>query len=294
MNNINKRFNVSFYKYFYIMNPQKIYNIILKKFNLFNVLGRVYISYEGLNAQISIPKKYYKNIINFIYNLNIKLNNVLINRSSNTKKSFFNLKIKLKKNIVADNIHDYINYNRKGVYLKNAQEVNNMFNKKSVTFIDMRNKYEYEIGHFVNAVNIPFNTFKEQLKNIIDFLKIFKNKKLVMYCTGGIRCEKASSYLINYGFSSIYHIYGGIINYVNSAKENNLPINFVGKMFVFDNRLYEKISHHIISNCHQCKETCDIHRNCRNKKCNKLFIQCDKCAKKFDYFCSNDCVKKNL
>jgi UPF0176 protein len=153
----------------------------------------------------------------------------------------------------------------------------------------MRNHYEYEVGHFENAIEVPSDTFREQLPMAVDMLKENKDKNIIMYCTGGIRCEKASAYMLHNGFKNVFHLEGGIINYANKVKEENLTNKFKGKNFVFDDRLGEKIGSEVISHCHQCGTPCDEHTNCANDGCHLLFIQCKQCAKKYDGCCSEEC-----
>ncbi len=122
-----------------------------------------------------------------------------------------------------------------------------------------------------------------------ELLKNEKDKNVIMYCTGGIRCEKASAYLLHQGFSNVYHLEGGIINYSNEVKEKGLSNKFKGKNFVFDDRLGERISEEIIASCHQCSLPADTHTNCKNDGCHLLFIQCNECSKKYDGCCSSEC-----
>ena len=111
-----------------------------------------------------------------------------------------------------------------------------------------------------------------------------------MYCTGGIRCEKASAYLKSKGLKNVYQLQGGIIEYTRQVREKNLKNNFLGKNFVFDERRAERVSEDIVSNCHQCGEPCDSHVNCANESCHLLFIQCEKCRKKMNHCCSDQCM----
>lgn len=286
------RLILSFYKYFYIKEPKNFRDKIYKKFFQYNILGRVYISYEGINAQISIPTNMYLRFKNFLYQFDPKLNNLRINKTFNFSNinAFFLLSIKIKKYIVNDGIKNPLfQFKNVGIYL-NAEQVNLMFNDKKTIFIDMRNSYEYKIGHFPNALEIKSNTFREQLKNVIQVMNYAKNKKIVMYCTGGIRCEKATSWMIFNGFKNIYHIEGGIIGYVNQAKKNKLPIYFKGSNFVFDNRMSEKISDDIISVCKQCNQPSDNYVNCIFNLCHLLFIQCYNCRINFKNCCSSYCM----
>jgi UPF0176 protein len=111
-----------------------------------------------------------------------------------------------------------------------------------------------------------------------------------MYCTGGIRCEKASAYFKHKGFENVYQLEGGIIEYTRQVKAEGLESKFIGKNFVFDHRLGERITDDIVSQCHQCGEACDVHTNCANEGCHLLFIQCESCKSKMEGCCSDECV----
>lgn len=122
-------------------------------------------------------------------------------------------------------------------------------------------------------------------------LKENKDTTILMYCTGGIRCEKASAYMLHQGFQQVFHLEGGVINYAQKVKEEGLPSLFIGKNFVFDERLGERITNDIIANCHQCGQPADTHTNCKNDGCHLLFIQCASCARIMDGCCSDDCLQ---
>ncbi|MBK4775343.1 hypothetical protein CRV11_01145 [Candidatus Pantoea edessiphila] len=284
------RTTVSFYKYFKIDNPKFFRDKLYYYLNKLKVFGRVYVADEGINAQISVPDFLYADMKSFIYNLDAALNNLHINIALDNKgKSFWVLSIKVRNRIISDGIRENIlNISTTGKYIE-ATEVNNMINDPETIFVDMRNSYEYKIGHFERAVEIPANTFREQLPKVIDILKNYKNKKIILYCTGGIRCEKASAWMIYNGFKKVYQIKGGIIEYVNYARKKGLPIMFKGKNFVFDRRMSEIISKDILSFCHQCGESCDSYVNCANSNCHLLFVQCINCIKKFNNCCSLAC-----
>ncbi|ALD15305.1 sulfurtransferase [Buchnera aphidicola (Aphis glycines)] len=288
------RLILSFYKYFYIKDPQSYRDQIYKNFLQYQILGRVYIANEGINAQISIPVHIYSSFKKFLYQFDSELNNVRINKtfSFNNVYAFWMFSVKVKKNIVNDGIENPLfKFEHVGTYV-NAEKVNLMIQNKKIIFIDMRNSYEYKIGRFPNAIEIKSNTFREQLKNIIKTMSYAKNEKIVMYCTGGIRCEKATSWMIFNGFTNVYHIEGGIIGYVNQAKRNRLPILFKGSNFVFDNRMSEKISEDVLSLCTQCNQPSNNYVNCMFNLCHLLFIQCHSCAINFKNCCSFDCMKQ--
>lgn len=286
-----KRNTVSFYKYFFIEEPAAFRDALYKGLHELNVFGRIYIAHEGINAQVSIPENNFGAFRDFLYGIG-DLNQVRINIAvDNDGKSFWVLKIKVRDKIVADGIHDPgFDMSKKGKYV-DAAAFNVLTNDADTVVVDMRNHYEYEVGHFENAIEIPSDTFREQLPMAADLLKDQKKKNIIMYCTGGIRCEKASAYMLHCGFENVYHLEGGIIHYTNQVKENQLPNKFHGKNFVFDDRLGERITEEVIAHCHQCGQPADTHTNCKNEACHLLFIQCSNCAEKYQGCCSESCYE---
>ncbi len=284
-----KRTTLSFYRYFDIQNPLEFRNFLYKELDELSVFGRIYIANEGINAQVSVPEKNYEAFHHFLESVN-GLQNLRLNVAvDDDGKSFWVLKIKVRDKIVADGIADEtFSMNNKGRYV-NAAEMNDYLQQPGTVVIDMRNHYEYEVGHFQNALEVPSDTFRDQLPMAVDMLKGKEENNIIMYCTGGIRCEKASAYLLHNGFQNVYHLEGGIINYAKEIKEQGLKSGFIGKNFVFDNRLGERITEDVIAHCHQCGKPCDTHINCKNNGCHLLFIQCDDCATKYDDCCSAEC-----
>jgi UPF0176 protein len=260
-----------------------------KALNTLKVFGRIYIATEGINAQISVPHNNmdaFRDYLNTIPSLqNIRLNIAV----DDDGKGFWVLKIKVREKIVADGITDAgFSMQKKGSYV-NAKQMNDLLQHDDTIVIDMRNHYEYEVGHFENAIEIPSDTFRDQLPMAVEMMQDKKDKHIIMYCTGGIRCEKASAYMLHHGFNHVYHLEGGIINYVREAKANGLQTKFIGKNFVFDDRLGERVTEDIIARCHQCGTPDDTHTNCKNDGCHLLFIQCHACAEKFDGCCTVEC-----
>ncbi|CAL4321699.1 tRNA uridine(34) hydroxylase [Buchnera aphidicola (Pterocallis alni)] len=283
------RMNISFYKYYDIHHPIKLRNIIYKSFIKLKILGRIYISHEGINAQISISRKYLNILKIYLSKIHIMFKNIRLNRGLDNKIAFFSLKVKVRNKIVADGLHNNVfDYKNVGIYVKPIF-VNNMLENKQFIFVDMRNHYEYIIGHFKNAIHVPGFTFRDQLNGIVGFLEQYQSKKIVLYCTGGIRCEKATAWLKHNHFKYIYHIEGGILNYVNTIRKRKLSMKFYGKNFVFDHRIAEKVSNHILSNCTICGELCDDYINCKNNLCHLLFIQCKQCFLIYNGYCSTFC-----
>ncbi len=284
------RITVSFYNYFYIGDTTSFRDELYKGLHALKVFGRIYIAHEGINAQVSIPETNFEAFRDFLYSMH-GLNGVRLNIAVDNGKSFWVLKVKVRDKIVADGITDPdFNMINKGRYVT-AAAFNEMTNDPATVVVDMRNHYEFEVGHFENAIEIPSDTFREQLPMAATMLETDKDKNIIMYCTGGIRCEKASAYMLHRGFKNVFHLEGGIINYANKVKDENLPNKFHGKNFVFDDRLGERITDEVIANCHQCGKPADTHVNCKNEGCHLLFIQCEECAEKFKGCCSNECLQ---
>jgi UPF0176 protein len=284
-----KRTTISFYHYFSITEPTTFRDEMFRQLRQLQVFGRIYLATEGINAQISVPEHNYEAFKNYLYSIP-ELNNIRLNIAvDDDGKSFFVLAIKVRNKIVADGITDAsFSMEQKGKYV-NAQTFNKLAADKDTIIIDMRNHYEYEVGHFEQAIEIPSATFREQLPMAVDMMQDNKDKNIIMYCTGGIRCEKASAYMLHHGFTNVYHLEGGIINYSQQAKQEELPNLFKGKNFVFDQRLGERISDDIIAKCHQCGQPADTHTNCANEGCHLLFIQCPACAAEMNGCCTIAC-----
>jgi UPF0176 protein len=285
------RITVSFYQYFFIDNTHQFRDDLYKGLNELNVFGRIYVASEGINAQASIPESKFESFKAFLFGFHPMLNQLRINIAvDDDGKSFWVLKVKLREKIVADGINDPdFNMANKGKYV-NADEFNKLTEDADTIVVDMRNHYEYEVGHFENAIEVPSDTFREQLPMAAEMLSDKKDKNIIMYCTGGIRCEKASAYMLHKGFKNVFHLEGGIIHYANKVKEQQLQNKFHGKNFVFDDRLGERITDEIIAKCHQCDKPADTHTNCKNEGCHLLFIQCDECAAKHQGCCSKECT----
>ncbi|MBU6341385.1 MAG: rhodanese-related sulfurtransferase [Bacteroidetes bacterium] len=284
------RTTISFYKYFNISSPQLFRDKLFVDFSNLGVMGRIYVAEEGINAQISVPTaqleafKEYMNTYEAFHQLRL---NIAIEDDG---KSFFALIIKVRDKIVADGITDP-NFDpaKTGTHLK-ADEWNQLMDDPDAIVVDMRNHYESEIGHFQQAIVPDVATFREELPYVADLLAEQKDKKILMYCTGGIRCEKASAYMKYRGFENVFQLEGGIIEYARVVKQNGLENKFLGKNFVFDERLGERIGNDIIAQCHQCGAPCDNHTNCVNPYCHILFIQCDACKAQFQGSCSVACA----
>ena len=286
----NENFNrttISFYKYVSLKNLDELRDSLYLEWKNLKILGRVYIAPEGINAQISIPNHNQELFKNHIKQYNC-FDNINFKEAVIDGISFLKLVIKIKKEIVAYGIDsNKYDINVTGKHL-NYKQFNKAIDDGAI-IIDVRNYYEGEIGKFENAIIPDVSRSKELLPEIKKLLKNHKEDKILMYCTGGIRCEKASSYLLKNGFKDVSQLEGGIIKYAQDIKKNNEKSKFIGKNFVFDHRMGEQITNDIISNCHQCNHSCDLHTNCKNQSCHILFIQCEICENKYNGCCSNKC-----
>ncbi len=287
---------ISFYKYAKIANPQIFRDYLYQLLAQSHVLGRIYVAKEGINAQISVPTEKINQFRADLYSIDF-LDEVRLNiavEEADAEFPFLKLKIKVRDKILADGLNDEtFDVRAIGKHL-NAEEFNALTNQSDTILIDFRNHYEHEVGHFKDAILPDVDTFRESLPLIEEaYLKGNEEKNIVMYCTGGIRCEKASAWFKHRGFENVHQLEGGIIKYANDCKEKGLDNKFIGKNFVFDERRGERISDHIVSECHQCGAPADTHTNCANEACHLLFIQCEACKTQHKNCCSEPCVEMN-
>ena len=285
-----ERLTLSFYQYHQIDNPKILRDYLFVHWDNLDVLGRIYVAKEGINAQLSVPGPRFDAFKAFLDDIDF-LKGVRLNIAvEQDNESFLKLTIKVRDKIVADGLEGTsFDVTNKGVHV-NAHDFNQLLNDPNTVCVDMRNHYESEIGHFEGAVTPDVDTFRESLPIIEEDLSEHKeDKNLLMYCTGGIRCEKASAYFKHKGFQKVFQLEGGIIEYARQVKAQGLDNKFKGKNFVFDERRGERISEDVIAQCHQCGTPCDTHVNCANQACHLLFIQCEACQEKTQSCCSDAC-----
>ena len=289
-----ERLTISFYKYAKIGNTEIFRNHLFIQWNNLDVLGRIYIANEGINAQLSVTADHFEAFKSHLDTISF-LENVRLNVAvEHDNYSFLKLKVKVRDKIVADGLDDdTFDVTAKGTHVQ-AKQFNTLIDDPNTILVDMRNHYESEIGHFKNAITPNVDTFRDSLPIIEEDLQDHKkDKNLVMYCTGGIRCEKASAYYKHKGFKNVFQLEGGIINYVRQVESEGLENKFIGKNFVFDDRRSERISDDVIAQCHQCGAPCDTHTNCANEACHLLFIQCENCKIELENCCSTNCMEIN-
>jgi len=286
-----KRVTCSFYCYKSVKNPQNLRDEIFRAWMRLKVLGRVYVAGEGMNAQVSVPEIFWDYFLATFEKFNI-LKNVVPNQAIEDGISFFKLIIKVRQEIVSFSISsDEYDMRKVGNHLS-ANDFNKLIEEDDSIIIDMRNRYESAVGHFKGALLPKTEVSKDLLPEVENILKGKKNKKILLYCTGGIRCEKASSYLLKKGYKDVNQLQGGIINYARNVKENGFESKFIGKNFVFDNRMGERVTDDLIGKCFICGLPCDTYTDCLNQKCHILFIQCKDCCKQLNGCCSTNCQTK--
>lgn len=287
-----ERITLSFYKYVRFPDPEAVQRELLERYSSLSCLGRIYVAHEGINAQMNVPKRHFGQFEAYMksreWGKDIPFK---IAVEEGSAPSFYKLTIKVRKKIVADGLDDAsFDPSNTGTYLT-AHEMNEYIDDPDAVVIDMRNAYESEIGHFEHAITPDVDTFRDELKVAPELLRVHKSKKIALYCTGGIRCEKASAWLKHNGFENVRHLKGGIIDYKHQVEREGLPNRFKGKNFVFDERLGERIGEEIISYCHLCsREKSDTHYHCKNQSCHVLFLGCERCMKQKAGYCSYFCM----
>lgn len=284
------RKTLSFYRYVHLKHPETLRDELFAAWSALGVLGRVYLATEGINAQICVPEPKLETFRAHLESLQEFSGIPFKLAIEEPDTSFWKLVIKVRKQIVADNLPaGTYNIENVGNHL-DAKTFNEEIEKGAIV-VDMRNKYESDIGKFVGAVTPSSQTFTEELQEVVKTLANKKREKVLLYCTGGIRCEKASAFLKHEGFTDVNQLYGGIINYKHQTEEQGLESKFKGKNFVFDGRMAEAITSDILGKCYTCKSPADRYDNCKSDLCHALFIQCDACRMATLGTCSQECQR---
>lgn len=253
-----------------------------------SLVGRIIVADEGLNGTVSGVAESCKMYMDTLHadprfsKIDFKIDNV-------EEPSFIKMHCRYKSEIVHSGLRDpgIINPEKKsGIHLEPADFVK-MKDDQDVVIVDVRSNYEHSIGRFKNAVTFDIENFRD-FPAMINELAQYKDKKIVTYCTGGIKCEKASALLLHEGFENVYQLHGGIIKYGKEAGGED----FEGKCYVFDNRVavdVNTVNPVVISTCRNCGANTTKMINCANPECNEHFIQCDACGEKLDGACSALC-----
>ena len=284
------RTTLSFYRYVRIDDPARFRDSLYESLDALGVLGRIYVAREGINAQASVPTESLDALRAYL-DAQPALKSLRLNLAiEDDDASFYKLIVRVRDKIVADGLDDATFDPADGGTHLDAARFNELAQHPDAVVVDMRNHYESEVGHFDGALRPSVDTFRESLPIVEELLRGREDAPVLMYCTGGIRCEKASAWFKHRGFAQVFQLDGGIINYARQVEAEGLDNRFVGKNFVFDERLGERIGHAVISRCHQCGAPCDTHVNCANDACHLLFLQCAACAKTYRDCCSHTCA----
>ena len=288
-----ERTTLSFYRYVRLKDVENLRHQLYTEWESLGVLGRIYLSQEGINAQVSLPTA---NLDRFRAALDAHEAFKIVPWKiavEDDGKSFLKLAIKVKKKIVADGLaDDAFDVTNVGKHLDAAT-----FNRKmeeGALVIDMRNNYESAIGYFEGAYLPKADTFRGAIDEVTEALKEKKDAEVLLYCTGGIRCEKASAYLKHQGFTNVAQLHGGIIDYARQIKAQGLTSKYKGQNFVFDERLAERITDDVVGTCMQCGTESDRISNCQEVTCNMLLVQCEACAERYANCCSPSCREIHL
>ena len=268
----------SCYKYTNLENPELVKSKVLDLAKKNKILGRILIGKEGINAAFSSRKD---NIKNFKKELNILFEGLSFKDQEIENNAYHKLIVRIRKEIIA--FEKKVNLENSGKHISPEELKQKLDNNESLIILDARNDYEHEVGKFKDAKTLPIKKFKDFPKEL-NSLKQYKDKEIVMYCTGGIRCEKSSAFLIENGFKSVSQLDGGIINFINKYPNSY----FEGSNFVFDDRKTSN-ENKIISNCKLCNKKTNQYINCHNLKCDKLFLCCNSCKKELNNSCCERC-----
>ena len=272
---------ILFYKYVQIDDLESLKNSQIELCKELNLKGRILIAKEGINGTVSgedndialYEKRMKENEL--FYDVEFKENNVM-------KHCFGKVSVKIRNEIVGFS-HD-IDLSKSGKKIK-GKGLNELYERKDdFVILDARNTYETKIGMFKNAITLDIENFRDFPKKIKE-LKKFQNNKIIMYCTGGVRCEKASALLIENGFRNVFQLDGGIIKYTNEFPDSY----FEGSCFVFDERMYFPVNSKVISKCEWCGKDCNRCIDCCNNDCNKIFVCCEECEIEHKSGCSEFC-----
>jgi UPF0176 protein len=266
----------------------------LEKAKELSLKGTILLSLEGINFFLAGSAKDINSFVNYL-RTDPKLSDVRPKESWSEAQPFKKMLVKIKREIIRMN-HPTIKPENARAPSVSASQLQAWLQSgkddegREVVTLDTRNDYEVLDGRFKDAIEYNIGHFGEFPEKAKQNIASLQNKTVVSYCTGGIRCEKASAYMLHQGFKNVFHLEGGIINYANKIKEAGIESKFKGKNFVFDDRLGEKITEDIISKCHQCGAPCDTHTNCKNDGCHLLFIQCPSCAETYAGCCTQACT----
>ncbi len=293
---------ILFYKYVHIENPEELRQWQFDLATKFGLKGRVIVAEEGINATMEgTTENIQKYLAEFL--ADSRFAGTHIKRSIGNGNTFPKLKVKVRPEIVSLHLQDDFHPSElTGAHLK-PEELKKWYAEKEVGkdffVIDMRNDYEYNVGRFEGSIMPSLENFRD-VPRVLNELASLKGKTVVTVCTGGVRCEKASGFLLKNGFKDVYQLDGGIVTYMEKFPAQE----FQGKLYVFDNRITMDFDsdtdlapkHVVVGICGKCSTPCERYVNCKHPECNKHFLCCENCSEtNYDSYCSLWCrVKQKL
>jgi len=280
-----------FYKYTPIENPVHLMREQRRLCESLSLEGRIIIATEGINGTVegtvSSTEKYIEEM-----SKNKRFSDIHWKKSEGTGNSFPKLSVKVREEIVSMHLHenDLKPWKVTGKYLE-ADALHRWFEEgKEFFIVDMRNDYEQKSGHFEGSILPSMQNFRD-LPNLLPKLSGLKDKTILTVCTGGVRCEKASGFLVANGFADVYQLQGGIVSYMEKYPNEH----FKGKLYVFDGRVLMGFNtgsdaHQIVGKCERCLKLCENYINCDTVGCHRHFILCQNCIEKFSQICPEGCT----
>lgn len=279
-----------YYKIVKVQHPETAVKMHKEICKALGIKGRVLIGADGINGTVA-GSKMQTDLYQAYMNVTKPFEKIDFKESSSPEMPFPKMSVKVRPEIITTDDRENFNICENGRHVDRDTFHQWLVNKEDMVLLDMRNDYEWEIGRFVGSVRPPMKYFRD-LKDTMDFYEQYKGKKIVMFCTGGIRCEPASAMFLAHGFDrdQIFQLEGGIVKYAEKYGDEGF---YEGKCFVFDDRLAVEIdtseNAKIIGNCTLCETSCDTYRNCINRNCNMLFLGCEECMMKMEDTCSDEC-----
>lgn len=250
-----------------------------------NLLGRIIVAAEGLNGTVSGRREDCEKYMETV-KADPRFHGIDFKVDYSEKQAFTKLHVRYKPEIVHSSLRHVRPYEKTGTHLSPA-EFKKLKDQEDVVLLDVRSDYEHMVGKFKNALTLDIENFRD-FPSKVDELAHLKGKKIITYCTGGVKCEKASAFLLEKGFENVYQLHGGIIKYgMEEGGED-----FEGKCYVFDNRVavdVNKVNPTVISTCYVCGELSDRMVNCANSECNIHVPMCEKCGEEMEGACSASC-----
>lgn len=284
-----------YYKYVPIKDPEAFTEAHRSLCQRLNLKGRILIGYEGLNGTVegtlADTETYIKEVSS-----DPRFADIHWKRSVGTGNAFPKLKVKCRPEIVSGHLgpHDVNPRETTGRYLK-PEELHQWFEEgREFYIVDMRNDYEHNVGHFAGSILPPLHNFRD-LPAVLPVIEHLRGKTILTVCTGGVRCEKASGFLVKNGFANVYQLEGGIVSYMEKYPNQH----YHGKLYVFDNRIVMGFGDEtsedyvMVGRCKLCGAPSERYVNCANLSCHLHFIACTKCAPTNESaFCSSECEAK--